>query len=69
MATLNTKIFNISIDLNYENNDKDKILNLIKNLNERLKNYRCLKRSLEKKRSLFKTIVFKTRSLNKNGRF
>ena len=43
MATLNTKIFNISIDLNYENNDKDKILNLIKNLNERLKKYERLK--------------------------
>tara|TARA_B100002052_G_C15667482_1_gene500205 strand:+ start:40 stop:468 length:429 start_codon:yes stop_codon:yes gene_type:complete len=43
MATLNTKIFNIAIDLNYENNDKDKILNLIKNLNERLKKYERLK--------------------------
>jgi len=42
MPTLKTKIFNSSIDINYEEEDKDKLLQLIENLNSRLKKYNHL---------------------------
>ena len=42
MPTLKTTIFNSSIDINYEEGDKDKLLQLIENLNNRLKKYNHL---------------------------
>ena len=42
MPTHKTKIFNSAIDINYENKDKDKLLQLIENLNVRLKKYNHL---------------------------
>ena len=39
MPKLKTTIFNSSIDINYEEGDKDKLLQLIENLNNRLKKY------------------------------
>ena len=39
MPKISTKIFNQSIDLNYEEKDKNKLLNLIEKLNSRLKKY------------------------------
>ena len=42
MPTLKTTIFNSSIDINYEEGDKDKLLQLIENLNNRLKKYNRL---------------------------
>jgi len=42
MPTLNTTIFNSAIDLNYEIEDKDKLLQLVENLNNRLKKYNYL---------------------------
>ena len=43
MPTLKTTIFNSAIDINYEEGDKDKLLHLIENLNNRLKKYIHLK--------------------------
>lgn len=42
MPTLKTTILNSSIDINYEKGDKDKLLQLIENLNSRLKKYNYL---------------------------
>ena len=42
MAKISTKILNQSIDLNYEEKDKNKLLNLIEKLNNRLKKYNHL---------------------------
>jgi len=42
MPTLKTTIFNSEIDINYEEGDKDKLLQLIENLNNRLKKYNHL---------------------------
>ena len=42
MPTLKTRIFNSIIDINYEEGDKDKLLQLIENLNHRLKKYNHL---------------------------
>ena len=42
MPTLKTTIFNSSIDINYDEGDKDKLLQLIENLNSRLKKYNYL---------------------------
>ena len=42
MPTLKTTIFNSAIDINYEEGDKDKLLQLIENLNNRLKKYNYL---------------------------
>ena len=42
MPILNTTIFNSAIDINYEKADKDKLLQLIENLNNRLKKYNHL---------------------------
>jgi len=42
MPTLKTTIFNSAIDLNYEIEDKDKLLQLVENLNNRLKKYNYL---------------------------
>ena len=42
MPTLKTTIFNSPIDINYEKGDKDKLLQLIENLNNRLKKYNHL---------------------------
>ena len=42
MPKLKTTIFNSSIDINYEEGDKDKLLQLIENLNNRLKKYNYL---------------------------
>ena len=42
MPTLKTTIFNSTIDINYEEGDKDKLLQLIENLNNRLKKYNHL---------------------------
>ena len=42
MPTLKTTIFNSAIDINYEEGDKDKLLQLIENLNNRLKKYNHL---------------------------
>ena len=42
MPKLKTTIFNSSIDINYEEGDKDKLLQLIENLNNRLKKYNHL---------------------------
>ena len=42
MPTLKTTIFNSSIDINYEEGDKDKLLQLIENLNSRLKKFNHL---------------------------
>ena len=42
MPTLKTAIFNSAIDINYEEGDKDKLLQLIENLNNRLKKYNHL---------------------------
>ena len=42
MPTLKTTIFNSIIDINYEEGDKDKLLQLIENLNNRLKKYNHL---------------------------
>ena len=43
MPKLKTTILNSSIDINYEEGDKDKLLQLIENLNNRLKKYNHLK--------------------------
>ena len=43
MPTLKTTIFNSKININYEEGDKDKLLHLIENLNNRLKKYIHLK--------------------------
>ena len=43
MTILKTKILNSSIDINYEEKDKDKLLKLIENFNIRLKKYNNLK--------------------------
>ena len=42
MPTLKTTILNSVIDINYEEGDKDKLLQLIENLNNRLKKYNHL---------------------------
>ncbi len=42
MPTLKTTIFNSAVDINYEEGDKDKLLQLIENLNNRLKKYNHL---------------------------
>ena len=42
MPKLKTTIYNSSIDINYEEGDKDKLLQLIENLNNRLKKYNHL---------------------------
>ena len=42
MPKLKTTIFNSAIDINYEEGDKDKLLQLIENLNNRLKKYNHL---------------------------
>ena len=42
MPTLKTKIFNSAIDINYQEGDKNKLLQLIENLNIRLKKYHHL---------------------------
>ena len=42
MPILKTTIFNTLIDINYEQGDKDKLLQLIENLNNRLKKYNHL---------------------------
>ena len=42
MPKLKTTIFNSAIDINYEEEDKDKLLQLIENLNNRLKKYNYL---------------------------
>ena len=42
MPILKTTIFNSAIDINYEEGDKDKLLQLIENLNNRLKKYNHL---------------------------
>jgi len=42
MPKLKTTIFNSSIDINYEEGDKNKLLQLIENLNNRLKKYNHL---------------------------
>ena len=42
MPTLKTTIFNSAIDINYEEGDKDKLLQLIENLKNRLKKYNHL---------------------------
>ena len=42
MPTLKTTIFNSAIDINYEEGDKNKLLQLIENLNNRLKKYNHL---------------------------
>ena len=42
MPTFKTTIFNSAIDINYEEGDKDKLLQLIENLNNRLKKYNHL---------------------------
>ena len=42
MPTLKTTIFNSAININYEEGDKDKLLQLIENLNNRLKKYNYL---------------------------
>ena len=42
MPKLKTTIFNSSIDINYEEGDKDKLLQLIEKLNNRLKKYNHL---------------------------
>ena len=42
MPTLKTTIFNSIIDINYEEGDKDKLLQLIENLNNRLQKYKHL---------------------------
>ena len=42
MPTLKTTIFNSAIDINYEEGEKDKLLQLIENLNNRLKKYNHL---------------------------
>ena len=42
MPTLKTTIFNSAIDINYEEWDKNKLLQLIENLNNRLKKYNHL---------------------------
>ena len=42
MPTLKTTIFNSAIDINYEEGDKDRLLQLIENLNNRLKKYNHL---------------------------
>ena len=42
MPTLKTTIFNSSFDINYDEGDKDKLLQLIENLNSRLKKYNYL---------------------------
>ena len=42
MAKISTKILNQSIDLNYEEKNKNKLLNLIEKLNNRLKKYNHL---------------------------
>ena len=42
MPTLKTTIFNSEIDINYDAGDKDKLLQLIENLNNRLKKYNHL---------------------------
>ena len=42
MPILKTTIFNSSIDINYEEGDKDKLLQLIENLNSRLKKFNHL---------------------------
>ena len=46
MPILKTTIFNSSIDINYEERDKDKLLQLIENLNNRLKKYNHLNRKV-----------------------
>ena len=43
MPTLKKTIFNSAIDINYEEGDKNKLLQLIENLNNRLKKYIHLK--------------------------
>ena len=43
MPTHKTTIFNSEININYEEGDKDKLLQLIENLNNRLKKYNHLK--------------------------
>ena len=42
MPTLKTTIFNSAININYKEGDKDKLLQLIENLNNRLKQYNHL---------------------------
>ena len=42
MPTLKTTIFNSAIDINYDEGDKDKLLQLIENLNNRIKKYNHL---------------------------
>ena len=42
MPTLKTTIFNSAIDINYEEGEKDKLLQLIENLNNRLIKYNHL---------------------------
>ncbi len=42
MPILKTTIFNTSIDINYQEGDKDKLLLLIENLNSRLKKFNHL---------------------------
>ena len=42
MPTLKTTIFNSAIDINYEEGDKDKLLQLIENFNNRVKEYNHL---------------------------
>ena len=42
MPKLKTTIFNSSIDINYEEGDKDKLLQLIENFNNRVKKYNHL---------------------------
>ena len=42
MPTLKTIIFNSAIDINYEEGDKDKLLQLIENFNNRVKKYNHL---------------------------
>ena len=42
MPTHKTKIFNTSIDINYEKSDKEKLIGLINNLNNRIKKFNHL---------------------------
>ena len=39
MPTHKTKIFNTLIDINYEKSDKEKLIDLINNLNNRIKKF------------------------------
>tara|TARA_Y100000817_G_C16705530_1_gene476855 strand:+ start:396 stop:824 length:429 start_codon:yes stop_codon:yes gene_type:complete len=57
MPTLKTNIFNLSIDLNYEAKDKDKLLKLINNLNARFEKYNNLSGQVSDKKIMILTAL------------